>query len=292
MITQDLSIERAQLNKLLAAASGDAALLYIYLKSGNDPEQAEKELRIPQTRLSCAMATLRQLGLWQPAQKHIVAGERPNYTETDVMSAMDTDRDFRAIYGEIQRTLGRTLNTEELKIVLGFTRYLGLPGDVICVLVCYCKERNRQRGNLRNPSLRTIEKEAYAWADRGITTIEDAAAFIQNQNQRNSQLGQLKQQLQIHGRNLTQGEERFAAQWLEMGFDKEAIDMAYDRTCVNTGGFSWSYMNRILTRWHEAGLHTGQEVLQKDREPDIAKGASGKLGQAELDAIQRILKED
>ena len=292
MITQDLNIERAQLNKLLAAASGDAALLYIYLKSGNDPEQAEKELRIPQTRLSCAMATLRQLGLWQPVQKHIATGERPNYTETDVMSAMDTDRDFRSIYEELQRALGRTLNTEELKIVLGFIRYLGLPGDVICVLVYYCKERNRQRGNPRNPSLRTIEKEAYAWADRGITTVEDAAAFIQNQNYRNSQLGQLKQQLQIHGRNLTQSEEKFATQWLEMGFDEEAIAIAYDRTCVNTGGLSWSYMNRILTRWHEAGLHTAEQVMKNDRKTDVPKGASGKLGQAELDAIQRLLKED
>ena len=103
---------------------------------------------------------------------------------------------------------------------------------------------------------------------------------------------QLKQHLQIGGRNLTQGEEKFASQWLEMGFDKEAIAIAYDRTCVNTGGFSWTYMNRILTRWHEAGLHTGEQVLKNDRKPDVPKGASGKLGQAELDAIQRILKED
>jgi len=292
MITQDLNIERAQLNKLLAAASGDAALLYIYMKSGNDPDQAEKELRISKTRLSCAMAILRQLGLWQPVQKHVAPGERPNYTETDVTAAMRTDRDFRSICAEIERTMGRTLNTEEQKIILGFIRYLGLPGDVICVLVCYCKERNRQRGNSRSPSLRTIEKEAYAWADRGITTTEDAAAFIQNQNQRNSQLGQLKQQLQIYNRNLTPGEEKFANQWLEMGFDKEAIAMAYDRTCVNAGGFKWSYMNKILTRWHEAGLHTGQEVLKKDRKSNVPKGASGKMGQAELDAIQRILKED
>ena len=238
------------------------------------------------------MATLRQLGLWQPVQKHIATGERPNYTETDVMSAMDTDRDFRAICGEIERTMGRTLNTEEQKIILGFIRYLGLPGDVICVLICYCKERNRQRGNLRNPSLRAIEKEAYAWADRGITTMEDAAAFIQNQNQRNSQLEQLKKLLQIRSRNLTSSEERYAVQWLEMGFEKEVLTMAYDRTCLNTGGLSWTYMNTILTRWHEAGLHTVEQVNKGDRKPNVPKGASGKLGQAELDAIQRVLKED
>ena len=88
------------------------------------------------------------------------------------------------------------LNTEELKIVLGFIRYLGLPGDVISVLICYCKERSRARGNLRNPSLRTIEKEAYAWAERGIDTMEEAAAFIQTQNVRNSRLHRLMNLLQ------------------------------------------------------------------------------------------------
>jgi len=287
-----ITIAPDALRKLLASASGDAALLYLYLTAGSPVEQAGEKLHMSENQLACATALLRQLGLYAPAKATFVPGERPAYSETDVIAAMNTDTDFKTLYGEVQHQLGRTLNTEELKILLGFNRYLGLPNEVVSVLVCWCKERNRQRGNSRSPSLRTIEKEAYAWAERGITTTEDAAAFIQNQNQRNSQLGQLKQQLQIYNRNLTPGEEKFANQWLEMGFDKEAIAMAYDRTCVNAGGFKWSYMNKILTRWHEAGLHTGQEVLKKDRKSNVPKGASGKMGQAELDAIQRILKED
>ena len=92
------------------------------------------------------------MGLWQPEEKKFIPGERPSYSERDVITAMDGDRDFKALYGEIQQRLGRTLNTEELKIILGFVRYLNLPPDVISVLVCYCKERARQKGNLRNPS--------------------------------------------------------------------------------------------------------------------------------------------
>ena len=74
---------------------------------------------------------------------------------------------------------------------LGFTNYLGLSGEVISLLVNYCKERARAKGSLRNPSLRAIEKEAYFWAEQGIDSMEEAAAFIQNQNVRRSQLGQL-----------------------------------------------------------------------------------------------------
>ena len=200
MNAMDLTIEKNDLNKLLSTASGDAALLYLYLRSGNDPQQAQKQLCMTQTRLACAGATLRQLGLWQPEEKKLIAGERPNYTEHDVMSAMRDDRDFKSLYGEIQRLLGRNLNTEELKIILGFVRYLGLGPEVVCVLVHYCMDRARQKGSLRNPSLRTIQKEAYAWAEQGIDTLEEAAAFIQNQNQRRSRLGQLMKLLQIRGR--------------------------------------------------------------------------------------------
>ena len=50
-------------------------------------------------------------------------------------------------------------------------------------------------------------------------------------------------------------------------------------------------MNKILQRWHEAGLHTAAEVRQGDRKKTVPKGASGELGQAELDAIARIMQE-
>jgi len=287
-----LTIEQADLRKLFGAGSADTAMLYLYLRCGNPIEGAAEVLPMSHTQISCAGAALRQLGLWSEEKAaSFVPGERPAYSETDVMRAMDTDGDFRSLYGEVQRLLGKTLNTEELKILLGFTRYLGLPNEVISMLVCYCRERSRRKGSVRNPSLRTIEKEAYAWAERGIDTLEDAAAFIQARNVQNTRMEKLKRQLQIYGRNLTAGEERYAESWLEMGFDQEVIAMAYERTCLNTGGLSWAYMNKILLRWHEAGLHTAEDVKRGDRKPSVPKGASGELGQAEIEAIERVLRE-
>ena len=287
----ECKVDSLSVQKLLAAGNGDAALLYLYIQSGNDPEKAEQALRMTSPRYQCAAATLRQLGLW-PEEKlrFIPTGERPMYSEQDVQSAMHQDGEFRSLYGEIQRLLGRILNTEELKIILGFVRYLGLPADVVCVLVCYCKDKARQRGSLRNPSLRAIEKEAYYWAEQGVDTIERAGAFIQAQNMRNSQIRELMELLQIRGRALTPAEEKYAASWLEMGFDDEAITMAYERTCLNTGGLNWPYMNKILTRWHSAGWKKGDEIRVADRK-SVPQGASGALGEAELEAIRKVLQE-
>ena len=292
MNIENITIEQQHLHKLFSLANGNAALLYLYLRSGNSVAQAPQDLGLPANQISLAEASLRQMGLWQEETKAtFVPGERPSYSEADLMTAMDTDMDFRSLYGEVQRLLGKVLTTEELKLLLGLHRYLGLPNDVISVLVYYCKDRARQRGSLRTPALRTIEKEAYVWAEQGIDTLEQAAAYIQAQNLRNSQLEQLKRIIQVRGRNLTAGEERYAKNWLEMGFEDDDLAAAYERTCLNTGGLNWPYMNKILQRWHEAGLHTAEEIKRGDRKPAVPKGASGELGQAELEAIAKIMQE-
>lgn len=290
MNIEPVFFEKGDTQKLLAAASGEAVLLYLYLKSGNAAEKAGQELHLNDTQLACALSTLRQLGLWQDRPTVTVPGEKPVYTEQDVLRAMGTDTAFHNLYGEVQRRLGRTLTTEELKILLGFVRYLGLPEDVICVLVTYCIDRARQRGSLRNPSLRTIEKEAVAWAEQGIDNVAAAAAFIHSQNLYFSRLGQLKKLLQIHGRNLTAAEEKYAQSWLSMGFEDAVVALAYEKTCLNTGGLNWAYMNKILLRWKEAGVVTVEDVHKTDRKA-VPKGASGQLGDAELEAIRKVLQE-
>ena len=285
-----LSIEKEHIHKLLCAQSPDAALLYLYLKSGNDPDLAAGKLGYTPSRYACAIATLRQLGLTREEKQVRLPGEQPRYTEMDVLEASNSDLDFRALCDEIQRLLGKNLTTEEMKIFLGFVRYLGLPADVISVLVCYCKEKARRLGKTRNPSLRTIEKEAYAWAENGIDTMEEAARYIQRKTLRFSQVGKIMQVMQIHGRNLTPPESRYIRQWLEMGFDEHTIGLAYERSCLNTGGLSWPYIHKILQRWHEQGLHTLEQIRSGDSKPGVPKGASGELGDAELEAIQKLMR--
>ena len=286
-----VQLQRSDIAKLVAAASGDGALLYLYLQNGGQEETAQQTLGMNQTRFACAMATLRQLGLWQEAQKQVITpGERPAYSERDVMSAMDTDNTFKMLYGEVQRVLGRSLNTEELKILLGFVRYLGLPGEVISVLVSYCKELSRQRSG-RNPSLRTIEKEAYAWAEQGIDTLEAAAAFIHSQNIRRSRLHQLMNLLQIRGRALTPGETRYAQSWLEMDFPEDVLALAYEKTCINTGGMNWPYMNTILTRWKEAGYRTVAQIQNQDKKASKAAPAQRQPDAQERAAVARLMRE-
>lgn len=291
MLTRDLELSRQELQKLLAYGSGDAALLFLYLRCGNEAGEAAGALGLTDSRAAEAKAALIQLGLWREENVRVLREERrPEYTEQEVIQAQRGDQSFRELVGEIQRNLGRTLNTEELKTILSFLRYLGLPGEVVSLLICYCRERNRRRGNPRNPSMRMIEKEAYAWADQGIDTLEAAVAFVRDESIRSGRVEKVKELLQIRDRSLTPGEEKYARSWVDMGFDQEALTMAYEKTCVNTGGLKWPYMNKILLNWHSQGLHTGSQIRGGDKGPG-AKGGPRQLDQEEIEAIKRLMRE-
>lgn len=290
---ENLTVPQEDIRKLLSTGSGDAALLYLYIHTGGSADAAAKALNLSESAVSCAAAVLRQLGMWPEDRRGFLpTGQRPSYSQTDVRAAMETDVDFRSLVGEVERLQGKVLTPTELEILLGFVRYLGMSAEVVCILVNYCKDRARQQGRLRLPSLQAIEKEAYRWAEQGIETLEEASAFIQAQNLRYSRIGKLKNTLQIYGRKLTAAEEKYADKWLAMAFDESAIALAYERTCLNTGGLNWAYMNKILTRWHEQGWHTAQEVNAKDSKANVPKGASGQLGEEEREAIRRAMMED
>ena len=102
MNQQPITIETDALRKLLGSASGDCALLYLYLSAGNPADAAAEALHMSETQYSCALALLRQLGLYDPAKATFVPGERPSYSETDVMHALGNDNDFKTLYSEVQ----------------------------------------------------------------------------------------------------------------------------------------------------------------------------------------------
>ena len=193
--------------------------------------------------------------------------ETPRYTEEELRKRLREDKgEFSKLIGEAQRRLGRTLSTEELKTLLAFTDYLRLPTEVVGILLSYCVERSRRRG-MRAPSMRMIEKEAYRWADENIDTLEAASFYVQNQLAMHTRVQQLRLLMQIDQRRLTQTEEQYLGTWVAMGFPNESILMAYERTCLKTGGLKWNYMNSILRSWNEKNLHTPQEILQGDSAP-------------------------
>ena len=80
-----------------------------------------------------------------------------------------------------------------------------------------------------------------------------------------------------------------------MDFDSQALQMAYEKTCLNTGGLKWPYMNKILQSWHQQNHHTGAQIQAGDKKPtpqaQRVQAGTAALGQMEREAIARMLRE-
>ena len=289
-------------DKLIAAHDGNVALLYIWMcRCGSfNAERAARELCLTLSEVKSAYEKLCRLELFEEktAVKEplpLPAEELPQYTSEDIIRRSETDSGFRAVLNEAQRKLGRVLSTSDIKTLFGIYDFLALPPDVIFMLLTYCIDSFKAKyGSGRLPSMRSIEKEAYSWANKEILTLEQAEEYIKKAAERRSKLGEVKSALGITGRQLTATEAKYVNSWLDMGFDCGTLAVAYDRTVTNTGALKWGYMNKIVTSWHEKGLHSIEDVEQNDTRPSAVKPAnrhSGKVTNDELERLRSIYKK-
>ena len=289
-------------DRLLKLDSGDAALLYLALLRRGAPEG----LNWPEPRLRAALEQLKSQGLAPedtplpdpPPQE----APPPEYAIEEISAAL-TDRasTFPAICDEVERRLGKKLSANDLKTLYTLYDHLALPAEVIFMLVGWCgEEMERKYGPGRKPFLSQIRREGFIWARRGIDTMERAEAHIQRLTQLRSREGEVLRLLDIPVRPLVEREKTYIAAWDDMGFDDEAIRMAYEKTVMKKQSMDWGYMNGILRRWHEKGLHTAAAVRAGDRDPrpvraggwtGPAPAAEEERAREDMDRMRRLMEQ-
>ena len=259
-----------QADRLIGRGDGDAALLYLCLLRADrsvTAQELQRRLKWSQLRLHAAETALQELGLIDrpPEQKPPEpAQERPVYTADDLTDLLTGDAGFRMLVPQTEEKLGKRLKTADLQILAGLYDDLGLPADVIYLLVCHCVARSEERyGPGRRPTLRQIEKEGYHWAQRGLFDQESASRYLRDWNVRRSAMSRYMQVLGLGDRRPVESEERYITDWMDKGFPPETVALAYDKTVFYKKELNWRYLNGILRRWHENGWHT-EEVRQSD----------------------------
>ena len=269
--------------RLVTSGNSDAALLYLELQrlnTGVTAQQLMQRLRWSQLRLRSAESELQRLGLLPSAvpQKPLdPPDEKPVYTTNDLTEMLRGDETFRMLVPQTEEKLGKKLKTADLQILAGLYDELGLPADVIYLLVNHCVTRSEQRYGLgRRPTMRQIEKEGYYWARLGLFDQESAAAYLKTCAQRDEQMGQYMRALGLGDRRPVESEERYIRSWMDKGFDAESVALAYDKTVFYKKELNWRYLNGILRRWDEQGWHTAEEIQRGDsKNPAAVKSGDG-----------------
>ncbi len=299
-----LPLSAEALEKLLAFHDGNMALLYLYLAL-HGPEalpRAAQELCFSQQALDTALKQLRLLGLLSSAPASpaaaaadkplLPADETPELTAEELGRRAGEDRRLAQLIGEAERVFGRKLSSAEMRTLCGMYDHLELPVEVVYILLHFCADEALSR-HVRL-SMRTVEKEAYRWNDLEILTLEQAEEHLRRLSSQKEALRRLLPLLGIRDREPTQTERGYLLSWLELGFEDEALSIAYDRTVTKTGKLSWPYMNKILLSWHGKGLHTPAEIEAGDGRaprksgPGLVGSAGEQKTEVDLDGLRAL----
>ena len=170
---QMLTLPARQVDALLDLSDGDAALLYLCLmrvEGAVTPEQLMEKLHLSALRLQAAQTKLEKLGLIRAQALPVPEPPRRPAEFTDrELGDLLRDGEFQMLVEETERALGKKLTTMDLKRLASLHREVGLPADVIFLLVRHCVENQELRyGPGRRPTVAFIEREGHYWAKRGL----------------------------------------------------------------------------------------------------------------------------
>lgn len=272
-----LSMSAQAARRLVDSGDGDGALLYLaLLECGGDEVKAAARLCWPPDRADQVLSRLAALGLVQPRTPPPTPPPRPQeaplpeYSRGEVAAALEREPDFKGLYQELERLLGRMFTDNDLKCLYTLYDHLSLPPEVIYLLAGYVvREERRQRNNSAySPRMPRLQREGFRWKRLGVDTPERAEEYLRTQERVDRREWAILSAVGVTERRPAVEKEReFIAQWVEQGHSDELIRLAYERTVYQKGTMNWPYMNRILESWQKSGYRTPEQVRAGDKPP-------------------------
>ena len=183
-------------------------------------------------------------------QKKPIINESAEYSLEDVQLLLQ-DPEVERLFYTAETLTGKLLTDVERRMYLGFYDDLGLPVDVISVMLEYCVEKNKTHNNY----LRTVAQD---WSDRGISTAEEAEEYI---NLFNNEYREILRYFGISGRDPIEKEVEYMHRWLkEDGFTMDVIKLACERTIITKAQANFPYTDGIFRKWKQDDIKTAEQV--------------------------------
>ena len=162
--------------------------------------------------------------------------------------------DFKELSFVAETYMGKPLTRSDCNTLLFIQESLNFSNELIEFLLEYCAERGKK-------SFKYVQTVACAWAKQGITTPEEARAKGVMYSQRiyavMNALGKKSEP--------TNAELNYIERWYQQyGFEGDVILEACRRTVLATDKNRFSYADKILTSWYNAGVHHTTDISRAD----------------------------
>ncbi len=209
-------------------------------------------------------------------ERRLRAGEIPE-TDGKTLARDIRDAELSSMIEECTALIGKaTLTRDETARLCALKTQFSLDEEFILALAKDISDRG-----VRLTVTRLVQ-EADKLIRRDIDTPEALYSYIKRRDETGEWERELMRLLGTYGRSFSPSEKKFIEKWCgEFGYGSEIIGEAYDITVMNTGKRSFSYMDKILTRWHDGGAKTvaecralseGTKAEKKPREKSAGTG--------------------
>ena len=187
-------------------------------------------------------------------EERITLGEMHEVTAKECAKEI-RDNSLASLLAECAALMGKAaLSTEEAKMISAIYTQLALSEDYIITLAAYVAEKKGKLTAVR------LSAEAEKLVKRGIDTTEALEKYIFDVENETGAMQEFKRICGIYNRNFSKTETELINRWYyEFGFGEQIIGEAYDITVMHSEKFSFKYMDKILTRWHEADCKTVED---------------------------------
>ncbi len=192
----------------------------------------------PQTKTAAEVTSVPESA--QPARARI----------ENLAEIISADKGLSDMFMLSQEILGKTITEKDMETIYWFYSELKMPPEVVLLLLEYCVSKGKNR-------MSYIEKVAISWSEKGLTSSEDVALYLKNEEQKTGFLYSIRKIMGIADRSLSQIEEKYLTKWHdELLMSEEMIALAYEYCIIQTAKLSFPYMDKIITRWAENGITT------------------------------------
>ncbi|MCR4672756.1 MAG: DnaD domain protein [Lachnospiraceae bacterium] len=190
----------------------------------------------------------------------------PVYSIDEIASLSD-DPEGRELLEVIQQYMGRPLSQTDLNTIYFLSDDLGFTTELTGYLFEYCVSNG-------HTNMRYIEKTAVNWAEKGISTVEQAKA---ESGSFSAVVFPVMKAFGLGSRMPAPAETQYIRKWYdEYGFDSSMVIEAVNRTMERTHTPSFEYADKILLNWKKAGISSVEDAKKNDADFRGSRG-SGKL---------------
>jgi len=184
---------------------------------------------------------------------------------------------------ETQVILGKALSPSLSSLLILIYDDLGLPADVILMIISYSKIKGRA-------STSYIEAVARNWAEEEIFSHALAEEKLKRLDEASKAWNKVREILKLERRSPSKKEEEFSNRWInEWNFSPSIILESYNRCIDSTSKLSFSYMNKVLENWYKKGVKTVSDINNIELNAKPKKQEEKELS-FDIDELDRIIR--